>query len=208
MAQGQVRGLHQGRGQYLHRGMRHRDADRLFGSSTPGWLPGELTDYGRTFCSLLPDGSDRPSGCVAGRSLGHDRSVRNKPDLDGIKRRYRRARRIERLRRRRKDLANEALLVVLEWGPAMRLPEEWRLEQRRPTERDIDRAAALADAHEVTGVAYDLTAAAWPPDRRQEWGEVDRVAQFAREELAARYPHLDQISLRRAVNQANYSHAK
>lgn len=131
-----------------------------------------------------------------------------RPELDGIRRGYRRARLVERVLHRRRDLANEALLVVLEWGPAMRLPEEWRLEQRRPADSTRDRAAALANAHEVTGAAFDLTAAAWPPDRAQQWGEVDRVAQSALEVLGTRYPHLDRKSLRRAINQANYSHAK
>jgi hypothetical protein len=131
-----------------------------------------------------------------------------RPELRGIRRRYARARRVERLFRRRQDLANDALLVALEWGPPMRLPEPWRLEQRQPTVSAGRRDAALAEAHEVTHAAYELTAAAWPQDRQEVASEVDRVAESARQTLAIRYPHLSQVSLRRAVNQANYTHAK
>lgn len=90
----------------------------------------------------------------------------------------------------------------------MRVPETWRLRQRQPTTSDADRHAALAEAHEVTQAAYRLTDAAWPTDRRQLWSEVDRLTKIAVEELAARYPHLKRRSLSRAVNQANYTHAK
>lgn len=140
--------------------------------------------------------------------MGHDRNVTERPERRRIRRSYVRARNIERLLRRRRDLENEALLVILEWGPAMRLPEQWRLEQRQPKETAIRREAALAEAHEVTHAAYELTAPAWPPDRPQDWGEVDRVGHEALEELGVRYPHLDRASLRRAVNQAYYSPAK
>ena len=136
------------------------------------------------------------------------RNVTERPELRVIRRNYMRARQIERLLRRRRDLANDALEVVLEWGPAMRLPESWRLEQRQPKESASEREAALAEAHEVTHAAYELTAAAWPRDRREIASEVDEVSQAARSSLAARYPHLERGSLSRAVNQANYTHAK
>jgi hypothetical protein len=87
--------------------------------------------------------------------------VSERPELRGIRRRYARARRVERLFRRRHDLANDALLVVLEWGPPMRLPEPWRLEQRQPKVSAIRRDAALAEALGVTRAADELTAAAW-----------------------------------------------
>lgn len=130
------------------------------------------------------------------------------PDLSGIKRRYARARRLERLFGRRHDLANDALLVVLEWGPPMRLSEEWRLEQRQPTVVDSRRLEALAEAHAVTHAAYELTSPAWPIDRREVASEVDRQSVLARHELATRYPYLSTPSLARAVRQANYIHAK
>ena len=140
--------------------------------------------------------------------MSHDRQVNERPELRSIRLRYVRARRVERILRRPHDLANDALLVVLEWGPAARVPESWRLEQRQPKENASRREAALAEAHEVTHAAYELTAPAWPPDRREIAGEVDRVSQAARSALAARYPHLDRASMRRAVSQANYAHAK
>jgi hypothetical protein len=134
--------------------------------------------------------------------------VNERPELRRIRRRYVRARRVERLLRRTHDLANDAVLVVLEWGPAARLPESWRLEQRQPKENASSREAALAEAHEVTHAAYELTAPAWPQDGRENFSDVDRMSEAARAALAARYPHLDRASMRRAVNQANYIHAK
>jgi hypothetical protein len=142
------------------------------------------------------------------KPIRHSVRVSGAPDLGGIKRRYARARRIERLFGRRHDLANDAMLVVLEWGPPMRLPEEWRLEQRQPTESDSRRQEALAEAHVVRHAAYELTAPAWPLDRREVPSEVDRHAAIARQELAARHPYLSAHLLARAVSQANYTHAK
>jgi hypothetical protein len=129
-------------------------------------------------------------------------------NLGVCQRRYARARRFERLFRRGNSLANDALLVVLEWGPAMRLPEPWRLEQRQPKESVSRREAALAEALEVKDVAYELTAVAWPRDRREVPSEVVHTAKLALEALTSQYPDLDRGSLRRAVNQANYAHAK
>lgn len=141
-------------------------------------------------------------------SGGRDQPESGRPELHRIRRRYVLARRFERLLRRRQDLANDALLVVLEWGPPMRLPEPWRLAQRQPKVGASQRDVALADAHEVTRAAYELTAVAWPVDRREVPSEVDRASESARRALAARYPHLLRGSLSRAVDQANYTHAK
>ena len=100
------------------------------------------------------------------------------------------------------------MLVVREWGPAMRLPEPWRLEKRLPGVTADRRAAALAEAHVVRRRAYELTAEAWPHDGREDVDDVQRVSEPAAAPLMSRYPQLDPRSLRRAVNQANYTHAK
>lgn len=115
---------------------------------------------------------------------------------------------MDRLRRRRRSLSDDALFVVLEWGPAMRLPEVWRLQQRQPTVPATSCEAALAEAHSVTHMAYELTTEAWPRDRREDPKEVDRVSKAAVAKMIERYPDLDPASLRRAINQANYTHAK
>ena len=144
------------------------------------------------------------------RSLvGHGSPVlSDPPGLDGIKRRYSREQRARRLLRRVSSLQDEALYVVLEWGPPMRLPEAWRLRERQPGENDEARATALDVAHGVTGLAHELTGEAWVLDGREDPEEVDRVSRRAVAEISARFPDLDPGSLRRAVSQANHTHAK
>jgi hypothetical protein len=56
--------------------------------------------------------------------------------------------------------------------------------------------------------AYELTSPAWPRDRREVASDVDRQSAIARLELATQYPSLSTRSLARAINQANYTHAK
>lgn len=134
--------------------------------------------------------------------------MNERPELEGIRRRYVRARRRERWLRQRGSLANEALLVVLEWGPPMRLPESWRLQQRWPEAGASERGAVLEAAHAVTHAAYELLTRAWPRDTREDPQEVDRASKDALQVLRATYPELEPDSLKRAVSQANYTHAK
>jgi hypothetical protein len=72
----------------------------------------------------------------------------------------------------------------------MRRPEAWRLRQRPPRVRVTTCEAALAEAHVVTHIAYELTAEAWPRGRREDAKEVDRVSKTAVAEMTARYPDL------------------
>jgi hypothetical protein len=139
--------------------------------------------------------------------IRQDGEVTEFPDLPDVRRRYAVGHRLDPLFRRR-SLSDDALLVVLEYGPARRLPESWRLQQRQPKVSDARREVALAEAHEITHSAYELTASAWASDRREVSRDVDRVAKIALEALASRYPHLNRGSLSRAVSQANYTHAK
>ena len=127
----------------------------------------------------------------------------------GIRRRYVLARRAERLLgRAHASLANDALRVVLEWGPPARLSEGWRLRQRQPDTSPTVIGDALTAAHAVCHEAYKLTAEAWPQDRREVASEVDRAAAKALQALTTRYPDLEGGLLRRVVSQANYTHAR
>ncbi len=129
--------------------------------------------------------------------------------LQRIQRRYSFVRRVERLLGdKRRSLANDALQVVLEWGPQARLSEVWRLQQRQPEESLNRIETALEAAHAIAHEAYELTDQAWPRDQREIASEVDRAAALAREALTRRHPDLDPGLLRRAVSQANYTHAK
>ena len=129
--------------------------------------------------------------------------------LERIQRRYSFVRRVERrLGVKRRSLANDALHVVLEWGPQARLSEAWRLQQRQPGEPLGRLEAALEDARAIRHEAYVLTDEAWPRDRREVGSEVDRVSALARETLERRHPDLEPGLLSQAVSQANYTHAK
>ena len=138
-----------------------------------------------------------------------DRSDLLRRQLRRIRRRYALARTRERLLRRgAPSLDNDALRVALEWGPAARISEEWRLQQRQPKVPAQGITSALEHAHRVCHEAYTLTAGAWPPDRREIGAEVDRHARQALQALKARYPGLEPDLLLRAVSHANYTHAK
>ena len=130
------------------------------------------------------------------------------PGVREIERRYERELRADEAPGGPSSLADDALTVVLEWGPAKRLSETWRLERRQPSASAAERASALAASHEVTRAAYDLTSEAWPRDGREDPADVDRVAAEALETLSLRYPQLMRASLRRAIGLANYTHAK
>jgi hypothetical protein len=134
--------------------------------------------------------------------------VDERPELAAIRQEYIEERRAEAVAPGAGSLANQALRVVLEWGPAKRLPEAWRLEQRAPGANAADRESALANAHYLEDAAYALTAEAWPHDRREIAADVDRVAAAAMVTLASRYSEIDADLLRRAISQANYYHAK
>ena len=135
--------------------------------------------------------------------------ARVRRELERIQRRYSLVRRAERLTGRKpRSLANDALHVVLEWGPQARLSEVWRLQQRRPGDSLSRLKAALEGAHAITHEAYELTDEAWPRERREIGSEVDRVSALARQELERRHPDVEPDLLRRAVSQANYTHAK
>jgi hypothetical protein len=129
-------------------------------------------------------------------------------ELAVIERRYARARRLEHFLGVRRDLANDAFVVVLEWGPALRLPEEWRLAHRQPDQSAEIREQALRTAKDVLHEAYELVAPAWPQDRREDARVVDEQSAVARQSLEESHPQLSPKLLRRAVNQANYTHAK
>lgn len=176
----------------------------------PARLPVQLGRQPTPSCEQAPP-AYHAWRSVAGDShspaIRQDGAVTEPPELRGVRRQYAVARRLDTLVRRR-SLSDDALVVVLEYGPARRLPESWRLQQRQPKVSEQCREAALAEAHEVTASAYELTERAWPSDRSDVWSEVDRVAKIALEALVAMYPDLDRRSLSRAVNQANYTHAK
>jgi hypothetical protein len=129
--------------------------------------------------------------------------------LERIRRRYVLVRRAEGvLGVNRRSLANDALHVVLEWGPQARLSEAWRLQQPQPGEPLGRIEDALETAHAVAHDAYELTAEAWPLDRREIGSEVDRVTATAREALIERHPDLEPSLLHRAVHQANLTHMR
>jgi hypothetical protein len=141
--------------------------------------------------------------------LGDDRAVDHQPELREIEREYEREREADAASGTHRSLADDALTVVLEWGPQARLSQGWRLERRQPTATAAERQSALTDAAEVKHLAYDLTAPAWPHvDGRVPAPSVEDVEAVAITALERRFPELDSASLRRAVRQANYIHAK
>lgn len=138
--------------------------------------------------------------------VGDDREVFQVPEPPEIERQYVRERLMDVSSGRRNSLADDALVVVLEWGPPRRLSEMWRLETRQASVGPAEREAALAAARAVAHLAYELTARAWPHDGREGPIEGERVDAEALETLSSRHPDLDRESLRRAIWQGNYTH--
>jgi uncharacterized protein (DUF433 family) len=131
-------------------------------------------------------------------------------DLRELKLSYAHRRQADESSGQRSSLSDDALIVVLEFGPERRLSQEWRLEARRPLDGSAERESSLAVAHAVTQLAYERIAEAWPHDRRSSVpDEVSyRVDGETLEALTLQYPHLNRELLRQAVDQANYVHAK
>jgi hypothetical protein len=102
---------------------------------------------------------------------------------------------------------NEALEVVLQFGPERARPAPERIRERLPHAPAAELDAALAQAHAVEDRAYALTAPGWPLGTLTD-KEFRALSARALQALKVEFPSFTPDALSRALSQANYWHMR